>query len=234
MCGFGLPKLYSVYSNHHDDSSGATESRRQGRNHGNQQVHTAGVGVRRGGATFQPEDGGTHRTGSIARRCQLRQEVAEKGSFGGQICPEQTDRNSIPTGTGDGEDVPDHETVGGELGASRSINANRPEKRLLGGIKKTKTMWERWYEATKEEDKLQSNKDVTVQCLDFCEVTTSDMHAVLRHAPAHLRGGTLLQHLSVLVATCGISRKPTSLSTDLPCSQVPGLSRCIHIATGTS
>ena len=25
---FGLPKLYNVYSNHHDDSSAATESRR--------------------------------------------------------------------------------------------------------------------------------------------------------------------------------------------------------------
>ena len=40
-----LPKLYSVYSNHHDDSSGTTESLRQGRNHGNQLVHTTGVGV---------------------------------------------------------------------------------------------------------------------------------------------------------------------------------------------
>ena len=49
-----LPKLYSVYSNHHDDSYVGTESRRQGRNHGSQQVHTAGVCVRRGGATFQP------------------------------------------------------------------------------------------------------------------------------------------------------------------------------------
>ena len=84
----GLPKLYSVYSTHHDDFSGATESRRQGRKHGNQQVHTAVVGVRRGGMTFQPEDGGT-------------------------ICPDQSDRNSIPTGTGDGEDVRDHETLGG-------------------------------------------------------------------------------------------------------------------------
>ena len=55
-----LPKLYSVYSNHHDDSSGAIESRRQGRNHGNQKFHTAVIGVRRGGATFQPEDGGAH------------------------------------------------------------------------------------------------------------------------------------------------------------------------------
>ena len=72
-------------------------------------------GFRRGEATFQPEDGGT-------------------------ICPEQSDRNSIPTGTGDGEDVPDHETVGGELGASRSMKTGQ-KKRLLGGIKKTKTLW---------------------------------------------------------------------------------------------
>ena len=43
----GLPKLYSVYSNHHDDSFDGTESRRQGRNHGSQQVHTAGVPKRR-------------------------------------------------------------------------------------------------------------------------------------------------------------------------------------------
>ena len=135
----GLPKLYSVYSNHHDDSSGATESRRQGRNRGNQQFHTAGVGVRRRGATFKPEDGGAHRAGSIARRGQRSQEVAGRGPFGGTISPEQSDRSSIPSGTGDGEDVPDHETVGGELGASRSMKTGQ-KKRLLGGIKKTKTM----------------------------------------------------------------------------------------------
>ena len=52
---FGLPKFFSVYTNHHDDFSGGTESRRQGRSHGNQQVHTARVDVRRGEATFQPE-----------------------------------------------------------------------------------------------------------------------------------------------------------------------------------
>ena len=71
--------------------------------------------------------------------------------------------------------------------------------------KKIKTLWEGWYETIKEEEKLQSNKNVTVQC------TTPDVHAVLRHAPADLRGGTLLQHSHVLV-----SGKPTSLSTDTP------------------
>ena len=165
----GLPKLYSVYSNH---------------------------GVRRGEATLQPEDGGTHRTGSIARRWQLRQRVAERGPFGGTICPEQRDRNS-----GDGEDVPDHEPVEGELGASRSMKTGQKKKRLLGGIKKTKTLREKWYETIKEEEKLQSNKDVTVQCIDFCEVTTSDVHAVLRHAPP------LLQHPPCSGGNCGISGK---------------------------
>ena len=164
-----------------------------------------GVDVRREEATFQPECRGT-------------------------ICPEQSNRNSIPTGTDDGKDVPDHESVGGENGASWSMKTGQ-KKRWLGGIKKTKTLWEKWYETIKEEEKLQSNRDVTVQCTDFSEVTTSDVHAILRHAPPDLRGGTLLQHTRVLVGT-GISGKPTSLPTDTPCSHVSGLSRCIHTATG--
>ena len=68
-------------------------------------------------------------------------------------------------------------------------------------IKKTKALWEKRYETIKEEEKPQSNKDVTVQCIDFCEATTSKVHAVLRHVPPDLRGGTLLQHPRVLVAT---------------------------------
>ena len=82
------------------------------------------------------------------------------------------------------------------------------KKRLLGGIKKTKTMWERWYEAIKEEGKLQSNKDITVQCIDFCEATTSKVHAALRHAPSDLRRGNFLQHPRVLVATVGTQDNP--------------------------
>ena len=186
---------------------------RQGRNHGNQQVHTAEIGVQRG-------DGGTHRAGPGARRRGRRsQEVVGRGPFGGTSSPEQSDRSSIPSGTGYGENVPDHETVGGELGASRSMKTGQ-KKRLLRGIKKTKTMWERWYEAIKEEEKQQSNKDVKVQCIDFCEATTSDVHAVL---------GTLLptcEEVPPATSTCsggncGISGKPTPLPTDPPCSQVP-------------
>ena len=61
-------------------------------------------------------------------------------------------------------------------------------------------MWERWYEAILKEEKLQSNKDITVQCIDICEATTSKVYAVLQHA-FDLREGTFQQHPRVLVAT---------------------------------
>ena len=69
----------------------------------------------------------------------------EEERHSSQNMEEQSAQNkvdSIPTGTGDGEDVPDHETVGGEIGASRSMKTDQ-KKRLLGGIKKTKTPWEK-------------------------------------------------------------------------------------------
>ena len=69
-------------------------------------------------------------------------------------------------------------------------------------------MWERWYEAILEEDKLQGSKDITVQCVDFCEAMTSKVHAVLQHAPFDLRGGTFRQHPRVLVATVDYQEKP--------------------------
>ena len=174
----GRSVVLGLHSNHHDSSNG-TESQRQGRNHGSQQVHTAGVDVRRAEAKFQQE-------------------------YGGTICPEQSDRNSIPTGTGDGKDVADHESIGGY---SQPVNEDRQEKTLAGHQKDKDPVGE-WYETVKEEEKLQSNRDVTVQCTDFCEVTTSDVHAVLRHAPADLRGGTLLQHTRVLVATVAHQENP--------------------------
>ena len=80
-------------------------------------------------------------------------------------------------------------------------------KRLLGGITKTKTMWETWYEAIKEE-KLQGNEDITIQCIDFCEATTSKVHAVLQHVPSDFRGGAFLQHPRVLVATVDYQEDP--------------------------
>ena len=68
-------------------------------------------------------------------------------------------------------------------------------------------VWEMVRNCT-EEEKLQSNRDVTVQCTDFCEVTTSDVYTVLRHAPADLRRSTLLQHTLVLVATVAYQENP--------------------------
>ena len=109
----------------------------------------------------------------------------------------QTAQNKVTEATSEGRNVPDQETVGGELGTSRSMRTGQ-KKRLLGGIMKTKAMWERWYEAILEEEKLQSSKDITVECVDFCEATTSKVHAVLQHAPSDLRGGTFLQHPRVL------------------------------------
>ena len=82
------------------------------------------------------------------------------------------------------------------------------KKRLLGGIKKTKAMRERWYETILEEEKLQSSRDIAVQCIDFCEATTSKVHAVLQNAPSDLRGGTFLQHPRVLVATVAYQENP--------------------------
>ena len=118
----------------------------------------------------------------------------------------QTAQNKV-TGTSDGGNVPDQETVGGELGASRSMRTSQ-KKRLLGGIKKTRATWERWYEAIKEEEKLQSNRDITVQCIDFCEATTSNVHAVLQYAPSDLRGGTFLRRPRVLMATVDYQESP--------------------------
>ena len=65
-----------------------------------------------------------------------------------------------------------------------------------------------WYEAILEEEKLQGSKDITIQCVDFCEAMTSKVHAVLQHAPFDLRGGTFRQHPRVLVATVDFQENP--------------------------
>ena len=50
---------------------------------------------------------------SIQRRLASEEEDRFQPEYGGAICQEQSDRNSTPTGTGDGKDVTDLETVGG-------------------------------------------------------------------------------------------------------------------------
>ena len=149
----GFPKsIQRVHSNHHDDSSGATESRRQGRNHGNQQVHTAGFGVRRWEATFQPEDGGNTPNWIY---CKTRY-TEPRGSWKRHIW-----RNSQPRTKWSKQHSDWNRRWRGcprsrncwRWTWSQPVNEDKPEKRLLGGIKKTKTLWERWYETIKEEEK---------------------------------------------------------------------------------
>ena len=99
-----------------------------------------------------------------------------------------------------------------EMSQSRKLlesscrSMKRPEEAFAA--RHRKAMWERWYEAIMEGEKPQSNKDTTEQCIDFCEATTSKVHAVLQHAPSDLRGGTFQQHPRVLVATVRHQENP--------------------------
>ena len=70
--------------------------------------------------------------------------------------PEQSNRGRFPGGTSNGGDGTDQDTVGGELGTSRSMTAGQ-KKRLLGSFRRTKAMW-------LEEEKLQ---DIRIQCVDL-------------------------------------------------------------------
>ena len=60
------------------------------------------------------------------------------------------------------------------------------EERLLCSIKTT--ICGKRHEAVEEEERLQSNKDVTVQRIGFCELTTTKVHAVSRRVPSERRG----------------------------------------------
>ena len=53
---------------------------------------------------------------------------------------------------------------------------------------------------------------ITVQCIDFCEVTTTRVRAVLQRAPSDSRGGTFRRHSRVLVATLCFQDNPLTSS----------------------
>ena len=127
-------------------------------------------------------------------------------------------QTSMPSGTGGGGNVPDKETVGGEPGASRSMMTGK-SKRLLGGISKTKTMWGRWYETTMEEEKLQRNKDIAVQCIDFCEVTTSKSACSSAARRFRLSSRNLPTTSTPSGGNCWLPRKPifACRNSMLPC-----------------
>ena len=258
----GLPELSNVYSTYHDDSSGATESQdaateaagsssqrqdpgegmspsvgqslgkwygkgkyvpavwshhqRQGRNHRNQQPHSGNRCP-------------TRRSAIPARRWKDDQNWIWYRTTKPRGCWKRPMWRSKQPRTKRSK-----QHSGWDRQWRRWHRSGNCWGGLVGGIKRTRTMWEKLYEAVNEEERLQNSKGITVQCIDFCEATTAKVHAVFRLAPADSRGGTLLQHPLCSGGNCGIPRKPTSLPTDPPCSQVPGLSRRIHIAAGIS
>ena len=111
---------------------------------------------------------------------------------------------------------------------SQPIDENKSEETLTGWYQKDKKM-EKMYHTIDEEERFQSTR-TSVQCIDFLEVTTAKVQSVSQRVPSDLRGGTVRQHLRVLVAAL-CSRKPTLKLTNPPCCHVPGPSSCIHANT---
>ena len=85
----GKGKYVSAVWSHHQ---------RQGLDHWNQQVDPKEIGDRREEASFQPDGGGTHRTGPGAGRGRRSQQIAGGSLFGSTSSQEQSDRSSIPRG----------------------------------------------------------------------------------------------------------------------------------------
>ena len=170
----GLMDVRTIHSSHHDDPSGATESQRQDPGEGMSSPvgQTPGKWYGKGNTcqlcgaiiNYKGEITGTskstqrklvsteekrHSSQKVEGRTELdlvQDDVDEAKRSLEEAHLEVQAAQSIPSGTGDGKNVPDHEAVGGEPGASRSMKTGQ-KKRLLGGMQKTKTMWERWYEA---------------------------------------------------------------------------------------
>ena len=83
----------------------------------------------------------------------------------------------MPSVKGDGRNGPDQEP---KRLWSQPIDENRTEETLTGWDQENSENVEKWYEATEEEERQQGKKDITVLCVDFCEVTTTKVHAVLQ------------------------------------------------------
>ena len=161
------------------------------RDHWNQQVGPEETGDRRGEASFQLDGGGTRRELDLVQdEVDEAKRLLEEAHVEVQAAQNKVTEAAFWVGQAMEEMARIKKLVGGELGTSLSMRTGQ-KKRLLGGIKRTKAMWERWYEAILEEEKPQGSKDITVQCVDFCEAVTSKVHAVLQHAPFDLRGGTV-------------------------------------------
>ena len=88
---------------------------------------------------------------------------------------------------------------------SQLVSQDRSEETFSGRHQKDKDFVGKM---VRRHQGLQSNKYDTLQCMDFCEATTSKKHAVLQNAPSDMRGGTFLQHPRVLVATVVFQENP--------------------------
>ena len=125
----GKGKYVSAVRGHHQ---------RQGRDHWNQQVDQEEIGdtTREKRHSSRTVEGRTELDlvqDEVDEARRLREEAHEEAASS----REQSDRSSIPSGTSDGGNVVDQETVGGELGASRSMRTSQ-KKHLLGGSQKDK------------------------------------------------------------------------------------------------
>ena len=130
----GKGKYVSAVRGHHQ---------RQGRDRWNQQIGSEVTGDRRRETASQQDGRRTYTAESGAGRGRRSQEVAGRGPCGSPSSPEQSSRSRFSGGTCNGGDGTDQETVGGGLGASRSMRAGQ-KRRLLGDIRRTRAMWKRW------------------------------------------------------------------------------------------
>ena len=116
-----------------------------------------------------------------------------------------------------------------------AIDENKTEGTFYGVGPRKLRKCGKWNEATEEEERLKGKKDITVQYVGFCEVTTTKVHAVLQRVPSDLRGGTFRQHPRVLVSTLCVQRNPEK-PTSPPCCHVPdpsGVSMLLRVLSTT-
>ena len=181
----GLPKLYSVYSTHHDDSSGATESQRQ----------DPGEGM---SSPVGQTPGKWYGKGNTCQLCGTiindKGEITEPASpYSGKWCP--TRRSAIPARR--------WRDAQNWIWCKTRSTKPRGCWKSPGQSDRRNCRRRTWSQPVNED-----RSEETFAGIDFCEATTSEVHAVLRQAPADLRGGTLLQHPRVLVATMAYQENP--------------------------
>ena len=206
----------SVWSHH----------QRQGRDHWNQQVDPKEIGDRREEASSQPDGGGTHRTGHGAGRGRRSQEISGGSPLG--TASKAAQNNVTEAAFRVGQTMEEMSQIRKLLEANLDPAEQRRQVRrnfCWAASKRQKP----WYEAIKEEEKLlQSNKDITVQCIDFCEANVKSACSVAARS-FRLARRNLPTTSFCSGGNCWIPRKPTPLPTDTSCCHVPGRFRGANI-----